>query len=139
MNSEAVGIALGILGAYGALLIFPPLFEAFAGWPQLVAHFASPLPGAQAPIGYASLGRLLTIPVRLGASSYGLHVSGSYFPPWRTKCSVCIPWHALSQRTSGGLLAGTCFVVASSPEVRIRANRVVAMRLRDHLVNASAA
>ena len=139
MNSHAIGIALGVIGASVALLIFPPLFERLAGWPRFLGHFDPPSPGASVPLGYASLGRLLTIPVRLGASSQGLRVSGSYFPPWRTKRSVCIPWRAVSQRGTGGLLIGTCFVVASDPEVRIHANWVVAKRLRDHLVGATAA
>ncbi len=139
MRSNATGIALGLLGAYVALLIFPPLFETIAGWQRVLEHFEPPSAPAGARLGYASLGRFLTIPVRLCASSQGLHITGGYFPPWRTKRSVCVPWLNVSQRGTGSLFLGTCFVVAAAPEVFIRANWFVARRLRRHLVGANAA
>ncbi len=139
MNSNAAGITLGLLGAYAALLVFPPLFEIIAGWSRVLEQFEPPSAPAAARLGFASLGRILTIPVRLGASSQGLHITGGYFPPWRTKRSVCVPWPHVSQRGTGIRLLGTCFVVASDPEVFIRANWFVARRLRHHLVSATAA
>ena len=139
MNSNLLGVALGILGACAALLIFPPLFERIAGWPQLLARFDPSPANLAGSLGYASLGRVITIPVRLGASPQGLCVTGSLFPPWRSKRSVLIPWELVSQRGTARLLFGTCFVVAMSPKIHIFARPGLANRLHSHLVSTGAA
>jgi hypothetical protein len=139
MHSHFVGIGLGILGVLIASLVCPPLFERIAGWPLLLAHFQPPPSESAIPLGYASLGTLFTIPVRLSASSQGLHITGSYLSPWRPKRSVFIPWLSVSQRGSGSLLLGSCFVIAMHPEIRIATGWRLAKRLRHHLAIGIAA
>ena len=139
MHSHIFGIGLGFVGACLALLVFPPFFARIAGWPLLLAHFQPPPSESAVPLGYASLGTLFTIPVRLSASEHGLHITGPYLSPWRPKRSVLIPWLSVSQRGTRSLLPGSCFVIAMHPEIRIAVGWRLAKRLRHHLAMGIAA
>ena len=133
MQTDLAGPALGLLGACAALLVFPPLFERLSGWPQLVSHFGLSPVVPTTSLGYASLGRVMSIPVELSASPQGLVVKGSFFPPWRAKHIVLVPWNLVSQRGFRSSLFGTRFVVAAHRELWLFAKPRVAQRLRSSL------
>ena len=139
MLTDFAGPLLGLLGAFVALFVFPPLFEKLAGWPQLVLRFGAAPPGHSTSLGYASLGRVMSIPVTLGSSPQGLVITGSYFPPWRTKHVALVPWSQISQRGTHGSLFGTRFVVAANQEFWLFAKPRVAERLRASLASSGAA
>ena len=140
MSSSALtGTVLGIAGACLALLLFPPLFDKLAGWPAFVREFGSPTSPAITRLGYASLGCFFSVPVRLRASPEGLHVTGSYFPPWRRKSTVVVPWRHVSQRRAPRFFPATAFLVSGHSQYCLLAKRRVAARLDPYLAEGCAA
>ena len=140
MNTDAlISVALGTLGICLALRVFPPLFERLAGWPHLLSHFGLPPPhGPLIPLGFASLGRLMTIPVRWSASAEGLHIVGSFFPPWRPKRSVLVPWASVAPKGFRNTLFGTIFVISADTDIPFIAKPSVTNRVLPYLVHAGA-
>ena len=139
MLTDFAGPLLGLLGAFVALLVLPPLFEKLAGWPQLLFRFGTGPVEPSTSLGYASLGPFISIPVTIGSSPQGLVITGSYFPPWRTKHVALVPWSQISQRGTHGSLFGTRFVVAANQEFWLFAKPRVAERLRASLASSGAA